>query len=182
MWKLVFVSLTISIARLIVMTEASFFGDYDSSFQTIGFDGDDRRHQQASNFDNVGIQKIGSGLGSFGGGGSFDDYSSTRSGMQTFAAGSISHGGRRHGAGRSRGRGKSEDAKKKEDKSSKQEKSDKKTTFKDVKDDQDEIDSAIFDMQNPALFDLHEAKENRKQSNLLKKQKKTPNDSNKKND
>lgn len=98
MWKLVVVSLTISIARLIVVTECSFFGDDDSRYQSMGFGGDDRRYQQAPKFDqfsNDGIQRIGSG--GFGRvyGGSSDDYVSAGSDTQTFAPWSLR--GRRRG-------------------------------------------------------------------------------------
>lgn len=104
MQKLAFFSFAISIAGVIIITEAGIFGDYDSigqSIQNIGFGGGHSRHHQASNNDRSGddgIQNIG-----FGGGGS-DDPSDARH-SQTVGMGGApmrapGRGGHSHGNGK----------------------------------------------------------------------------------
>lgn len=166
MWKLVFVSLTISIARLIVITEASFFGDYDLSFGHRGFGGVDRRQPQTSNFDafdNDGIEKVD--LGSFSI--SHDDYQSAGSDIQSFAGGKPSHGGRRRGAGRPLGRKNNPKKKKDEEAATKKQEETSATTEPYLR--EGDVEQAIFNMLEPSFFSLSEARASRLAENKLKR-------------
>lgn len=126
MWKLMYVSLTI--AGLLVMVQSTDFGDYDSSFGTTTFDGDDRRQDDVPNSDglqnNDGIQKTRSGLFSR----LFDDHPSAGS------AGGASTRNRNHQRG-----GESDDAKKEEDDSFQRKKGDSFTTPRNQPSDEDNL-------------------------------------------
>lgn len=110
MQKIVFFSFVISIASVIVISEAGFFGDYDSigqSIQSMGFGGRHSQHRQASN-DGDGIQSLGfGGFGrSIGGGSGFDDYPSEPRYTQNVGMGGSFHRRRSpHGHGNGGGSG-----------------------------------------------------------------------------